>query len=56
MKHSLCPIGIGLGLIADDLEAVDAPLARRIVQIGHACLDGVVKALEAQFRFRRALV
>jgi hypothetical protein len=28
----------------------------RIVQIGHTCLDGVVEALQAQFRFGGALV
>jgi hypothetical protein len=49
-------LGIGLGLITDGLEAVDAILERRIVQVGNTRLDGVIKALEAQLRFRCAPV
>ncbi|MDD2869561.1 hypothetical protein [Neomegalonema sp.] len=51
LKHGLCALGIGLGLIPDGLEAVDAVFQRRVVQIGHASFDGVIKPLEAQFRF-----
>ena len=39
---------LGLRLIADRFEAGDPVLERRVVQIGHAALDGVVKALEPQ--------
>ncbi|WP_374659718.1 hypothetical protein [Phenylobacterium sp.] len=56
LKHSLRAVSIDLGLIADHLEAVDAVLERRVVQIGHTCLDGVVEPLEAQFGFGGALV
>jgi hypothetical protein len=38
-------LGVGLGRIADGLEAVDAVLERRIVQVGNTRLDGVVEAL-----------
>ncbi len=41
-KHGLGALGIGLCLIADSLEAVDAVLERRVVQVGDARLDGVV--------------
>jgi hypothetical protein len=44
-KHGLGALGIGLRLIADGLQAVDAVLERRVVQVGDACLDGVVEAL-----------
>jgi len=56
LEHRLRPVGIGPGLIADGLEAVDAVFQRRVVQIDHARLDGGVQPLEAQFRFRGALV
>ena len=56
LEHRLCPLGIGLGLIADGLEAIDPIFQRRVVQIGHARLDGVIEALEAEFRFGRTLV
>ncbi|MFG1400700.1 hypothetical protein [Xanthobacter sediminis] len=36
------PVGIGSRLIADDLEADDAFLERRVVEIGHARRNGVV--------------
>ncbi|MBB6254857.1 hypothetical protein [Nitrospirillum iridis] len=48
-KHGLGALGIGLRLIADDLQAVDAVLKRRVVQVGDARLDGVVEALETGF-------
>ncbi|WP_030540348.1 MULTISPECIES: hypothetical protein [Alphaproteobacteria] len=54
VEQGLRPVGVGPGLIADDLEAGDAFLERRVVKIGDARLDGVVEALEAQFRFGRA--
>ena len=53
LKHGLGALGIGLRLIADGLQAVDAILERRVVQVGDARLDGVVKALEARFGFAR---
>ena len=56
LKHGLGALGIGLGLIADGLEAVDTVLERRVVQVGDACLNGVVEALEARFGFRRTPV
>ena len=56
LKHGLGALGVDLGLIADGLEAVDAVLERRVVQVGDAHLDGVVEALEPGFRFRCAPV
>jgi hypothetical protein len=53
LKHGLGALGIGLRLIADGLEAVDAVLERRVVQVGDARLDGVVEALEAGFGVER---
>ncbi|MEZ5688433.1 MAG: hypothetical protein R3E21_06565 [Caenibius sp.] len=50
------PVGVGLGLIANSLEAVDAVFQCRVVQIGNACFDSVIEPLEAQFRFCGALV
>ncbi len=47
LEHGLRALCIGLGLIADGLEAVDAIFQRRVVQIGHARFDGVIKPLEA---------
>jgi hypothetical protein len=51
LEHGLRAVCIGLGLIADGLEPVDAVFQRRVVQIGNTRLDGVIEALEAQFRF-----
>ncbi|MDD2876268.1 MAG: hypothetical protein PHT60_03460 [Acidiphilium sp.] len=56
LKHGLGALGIGLRLIADGLEAVDAVLERRVVQVGDTRLDGVVEALEARFGFGRTPV
>ncbi|MDQ7263735.1 hypothetical protein NM680_18215 [Paracoccus sp. PS-1] len=56
LEHGLRPLGISLGLIANGLEAVDAVFQGWVIQIGDACLDGVIEPLEAQFRFGRALV
>ncbi|WLS06717.1 hypothetical protein Q9314_04845 [Shinella sumterensis] len=50
-KHSLRPVGVGPRLIAENLEAGNALLECRIVQIGHTRLDGVIEPLEARFRF-----
>ncbi|WP_369523255.1 hypothetical protein [Brucella anthropi] len=54
VEQGLRSVGIGSRLIADDLEASDALFERRVVEIGYARLDGVVKPLEAQFRFGRS--
>ncbi|WP_157693312.1 hypothetical protein [Granulibacter bethesdensis] len=54
VEQGLRPVGIGSRLIAYDLKAGDALLERRVVQIGDACLDGVVEALEAHVRFDRS--
>ncbi|KNY18065.1 hypothetical protein AKG11_02635 [Shinella sp. SUS2] len=51
LEHRLRTLCVRLGLIADGLESLDAVFQRRVVQIGNARLDGVVKPLEAQFRF-----
>ncbi len=56
LKHGLGALGVGLRLIADGLEAVDPILEGGIVDVGHVRLDGVIEALEARFRFRRAPV
>jgi hypothetical protein len=56
LKHGLGALGSRLRLIADGLEAVDTVLERRVVQVGDACLDGVVEALEARFSLRRTPV
>ena len=55
-KHGLGALGIGLRLIADGLEALDAILERRVADIGHSGFNCVVEALEPGFRFRRTLV
>ena len=39
--------GVGLRLVADRLEARDALLERRVVEIGDAGLDGVIEPLLA---------
>ena len=52
-EQRLRPVGIGPGLIAENLEASDALLERRVVQISHARFDGVIEPLEARFRFGR---
>ena len=55
-SHRLGALGVGLGLIADGLQAGDAVLQRRVVQIGDAVLDGVVEPLEPQVGLGGALV
>ncbi|MBR1138978.1 MAG: hypothetical protein ACR65X_07190 [Methylocystis sp.] len=56
VEHGLGALGIGLGLVPDGLEAVDAVFQGRIVDAGHARLNGVVEALEAKFGFGGAFV
>ncbi|MET4898019.1 hypothetical protein RN629_12810 [Sphingomonadaceae bacterium jetA1] len=46
VEHGLGALGIGFGLVPDGLEAVDAVFQGRVVNVGHARLDGVVEALE----------
>ncbi|MET4898559.1 hypothetical protein RN629_15600 [Sphingomonadaceae bacterium jetA1] len=53
VEQGLRPVGVGSRLIADDLEAGDALFERRVIQIGHTGLDGVVEPLEARFGFGR---
>jgi len=48
--------GIGLSLVADRLEARDALLQRRVVEIGDAGLDGVIEPFQPQIGFGCALV
>ncbi|WP_242922486.1 hypothetical protein [Caulobacter sp. CCUG 60055] len=47
VEHGLGALGIGLRLIADSLQAVDAVFQGRIVDVGHARLNGVVEAFQA---------
>ena len=54
--HRVGALGVGLGLIADRLQAGDALLQRRVVQIGDAGLDGVIEPLEPQVGLGGALV
>nr|WP_254692970.1 hypothetical protein [Shinella daejeonensis] len=44
-------VGIHTGLVANNLQANYPLLQRRIIQIGHSRLDGIVEPLQAQFRF-----
>lgn len=46
VKHGLRPLGIGLGLVTDRAQALDAVFQRRIVQIGHTGLDGVIEPFQ----------
>ena len=56
LQHGRGALGVGLRLIADRLQAGDALLQRRVVQVGDAGLDGVVEPLEAQVGFGGPLV
>lgn len=47
VEQRLRPVGIGSRLVANNLEAGNTLLKRRVVQIGDARLDGIVKALKA---------
>ncbi|MFS3137169.1 hypothetical protein ACLRDC_17670 [Gluconacetobacter sacchari] len=47
VEHGLGALGIGLRLIAGSLQAVDAVFQGRIVDVGHARLNGVVEAFQA---------
>jgi len=55
-QHGLRAFGICLGLIPNGLEAANAFLQRRVVQIGDAGLDGVIEPLEARVGLGGALV
>jgi hypothetical protein len=46
LSHRVGAIGVGLGLVADGVQADDALLERRIVQVGDAGLDGVIEPLQ----------
>ncbi len=45
-RHRLGAVGVGLGLIADCLQAGNALLQGRVVQVGDAGLDGVIEPLQ----------
>jgi len=45
-RRRLGAVGIGLGLIANALQAGDTVLQRRVVQIGDTVFDGVIEPLE----------
>ncbi|MEI9992648.1 MAG: hypothetical protein WDM86_21775 [Rhizomicrobium sp.] len=45
-EHGLSALGVCLRLIASCLEAGDTVSQRRVAQIGHARLDGVIEPLE----------
>jgi hypothetical protein len=47
-EHGLRPLGIGLGLIPSRVEADNAILQRRIVQIGHTRVNSIIS------RFKRS--
>ena len=55
-QHGSRAVGIDPRLVADGLEAGDTVLEVRVVQVGDAALDGVVKPLEAEVGFGRPLV
>ena len=55
-QHRGGALGVGLRLVADRLEACDALLQRRVVEIGDAGLDGVIEPLQPQVGFGGALV
>ncbi len=44
---SLSALGVGLGLIADGLQAGDALLHRRVVQVSDPGLDGIIERFES---------
>ena len=45
-RHHLGAVGVGMGLIADALQASDTVLQRRVVQINDTVFDGVIEPLE----------
>jgi hypothetical protein len=56
LQHRGGTCGVGLRLIADRLEACDALLQCRVVEIGDARLDCVIEPLQAQLGHGCALV
>ncbi len=42
-RDGLRPFGIGLGLVAERAQALDAVFQRRVIQIGHTGLYSVVE-------------
>jgi hypothetical protein len=40
-------LGVGLGLIPDSREAGDTLLQRRVAQVSHTGLDGVIEPLQS---------
>nr|WP_245427392.1 hypothetical protein [Roseiarcus fermentans] len=56
LQHRGGTRGVGLRLVADRLQARNALLQRRVVQIGDAGLDGVIEPLEPQASFGSTLV
>ncbi len=55
-RHRLGAVGVGLGLIANGLQAGDALLQGRVVQVRDAGLDGVIEPLEPKVGLGGALV
>lgn len=56
LEHGLGALGIGLRLVPDSLETLDAILERRVAEIDDTSLDDVIEALEASFGLRRTPV
>lgn len=52
VEHGLRPLGIGLGLVTDRAQALDAVFQRRVVEIGDARLYGSLAASPALFDVR----
>jgi hypothetical protein len=55
IKHTLGPLCVGAGLIADGLQLGYAVLEHRVGDVSDAVLDGVVQALEFGFSLGRTL-
>ena len=50
VEHGLSALGVGLRLVPDSLETVDAVFSGpRVVDVGNARLNGVIEAFEVQF-------
>src|SRR5262249_10510794 len=47
VEHGLRTLGIGLGLVTQRAQALDAVFQRRVVEVGYAGLYGVVEAFQA---------
>ncbi|MDF1806336.1 MAG: hypothetical protein P1U60_08165 [Hyphomonas sp.] len=52
VEHGFGAFRVGFRLITKDFQTGDALFQRRIVEVGDADLDGVVKAFQPQLRFR----